>query len=588
MGLVEFYTYLLLESGAAPSLAGNKISTLIERINPQENPIQKRLQPITDIHLYSQLEREFGQSGSVKNLYIMTALGLLILLIACINFMNLATARSANRALEVGLRKVIGAQRPQLIQQFMLEAILPAAFALPITLVLVTVALPWFNKMMNKSLTMGVDDLLWHGPAIGIIVVLVGFVSGIYPSLFLSAFQPLQAIRQQAMIRSRGLFRHLLVMVQFAMAIGLIIGTLIVYQQLEFTRNKPLGFPKEQVVIVELFGGLWGQSFDAWKKDALGHSRVIGISKPAPIPGKPLDYMTLQRIDQPDRPAVLVSFDGVYDDYIKTMGLDVIASQPLPLNWKSDPQLSPVFLNETAVRRFGWLSPDEAIGKQLDRVPPTDPDSRGARMIVFNVVKDFHLLSLHHPVDPMVIQMWTSQLGGYPIIRIASEDAPETLAYLTQVWKSHFPDVPFSYTSMDTAFGQLYREEERLSQFSFILAILAIVIACMGVFGLASFTVEQRTREIGIRKVLGESVTGIIHLLTTEFVKLVLVASVIAYPITYLVMEQWLQSFAYRIGITGWPFLIAGIATILIVLLTVSYQAIRAAYANPVDSLRYE
>ena len=209
-------------------------------------------------------------------------------------------------------------------------------------------------------------------------------------------------------------------------------------------------------------------------------------------------------------------------------------------------------------------------------------------MIVFNVVKDFHLLSLHHPVDPMVIQMWTSQLGGYPLIRIASEDAPETLAYLTQVWKSHFPDVPFYYTSMDTAFGRLYREEERLSQFSFILAILAIVIACMGVFGLASFTVEQRTREIGIRKVLGESVTGIIHLLTTEFVKLVLVASVIAYPITYLVMEQWLQSFAYRIGITGWPFLIAGITTILIVLLTVSYQAIRAAYANPVDSLRYE
>ena len=585
-----FWTYMLLSPEASVTGLDDKVSALDARIRRLETPSKAYLQPMTDIHLFSELENDISARGDPAFLLVLSLLGVFMLLIAIINFTNLATARSAGRTLEVGLRKTIGAQRSQLVLQFLAESLLVACMTMPVTFVFIQLGLPWMNTVLEKSLVFDLHAIITHGPALATIVLVVGVASGAYPALFLSGFKPIAALNSRMQVRSaRGTLRRLLVVVQFTMTVALITGALLVRAQLDYLRDKPLGFAEEQVVtIIGPPNGYHWYDYQVWKTDIMRYSGVLGVSRPAFQPGKDVAYYRLTA-DLTNAQPVEIAFYPIDEDFVETMGLERLAGASLPPGWQANPQYKPVVLNETAARRFGWVTPQEAIGKDIinDRERDADPGNY-YRATVFTVVKDFHLRSLHYPVEPLVMEVWRELWQGRPFVRIATEDAPETLSYLKRVWEHHEPEVPFSYLFMDGVFDRLYEAEARLSQAVFVFVGLTVLIAGMGLFGLVSFLVEQRTREIGIRKILGESTGGIMRLLAAEFVKLVLIANLIAWPIVYLVLSQWLQTFAYRIDIGLLPFLISGIAALGIVLVTVGRHAVKAASINPAEALRYE
>ena len=601
------YTYLLLEEGTPPSVLEAKFPDFIQTYVGAQIPLEELgveidafLQPLASIHLHSQRENEIAPNGDIATIYFFVVIALFILLIASINFMNLATARSASRAKEVGMRKVVGAHRGHLIGQFLGESVLLALLALVVAVVLVWLVLPAFNGLTGKAIAAAV--LVDPRMLLGLIVVavVVGLLAGSYPALFLSAFRPAAVLKgeMRAGAGSGTLLRKVLIVAQFSFSIGLIISTGIVYNQMDFVRNKELGFDKEHVVNIQLTDPAPRTLYRTYRQAIEQQPDVVSVSASSSAPASVINEQAMQPVGAAqDENWFLKSYFTDFD-FVETMKIELLVGRTHSRDFPTDTLLAglqgpgqpnetvvtSVVLNETAAQDFGWDDPAQALGQEIQFTGGGNLSFR-----VIGVVKDFHNQSVHERIAPTMIVFGNEQAYFYMFVRIRPGNIAQTLASLERTWNEIMPNYAFEYTFLDEDFDGLYKADALKGTLLGYFALLTIFIACLGLFGLASFTAEQRTKEIGVRKTLGASVTSIVLLLSKEFTKLVVVAFAVAAPVAYFAMDQWwLQDFAYRIDIS-WPiFLMAGLSALVIAWLTVSYQSVKAALTNPVEALRYE
>jgi putative ABC transport system permease protein len=539
------------------------------------------LQPLHDIHLHAGLAVEPTATSDMIYIYMFAAIAILILFIACINYMNLATARSARRAREVGIRKVLGAHRTSLVGQFIGEAMLVTVLAFVLALILAEFLLPLFSDISGKSLALSYSR--HAGLLAGFLAVAgaVGLLAGSYPAFVLSKFQPVVTVRGKKVSgRTDIILRKGLIAVQFVVSIGLIIATIVVARQLTFMRNKPLGFDKEQIAVIPIREGKMRERAETLKQEFLRHSAILEIAAGAGVPGRTMmvDGFPVRSGNSSQAVQTPMKIFGVDYDYFETLGIELVQGRYFSREAGTD-ATSAFVINETAAKVLGW---DEPLGLQLELV--MDNGKSGA---IIGVVRDFHLTSLHEKIEPMVFHIWPERFSCF-VVKMNSEKVAATIDYLQTTTEALFPQQPFEFFFLDEAFQRQYRNDERVGRVFSYSAGLAIFIACLGLLGLASFTVEQRTKEIGVRKVLGASASSVVVLFGRDFAVLIVLANAIAGPVAGFVMHGWLQDFAYRIAIEWWVFVLAGGLALMIALLTVSTQAIRAALASPVESLRYE
>lgn len=587
----NYATYLLFSKNYSTANFLQAIPAFIGRHHPDgEKAIPQttlHLQRLTDIHLHSQLDSEIEANGNMMYVYIFAAIAVFLLLIACINFMNLATARSANRAREVGLRKVVGAERQQLIKQFLGETVVLAFIALLLAVVFVELALPQFNAFAGKELALRSQSALFiFGSLLGV-ALFVGIVAGSYPAFFLSHFQPVAVLKGQKIGSTKSRFRSMLVVFQFAISIILIVGMGVVYNQLEYCRTKNLGLNKEHIVVLPVSAGEEiARRYPDMRNQLLQHPHIAGVAASKRVPsGRLLDSSGGRLLDGEKSTPLEFRIANVRVDhnFIPTYGMQMAAGRNFSTAFPTD-STEAFILNETAVKKIGWAAPETAVDK------PFEYGNRQGRII--GVVKDFNYESLHQPITPIVMLIAPSSFNTVSVKIRANRpaDLAATLDFLKQKWQEYRPDFPFQYSFLDERYERLYQSEHRLGQIFGTFSLLAVFIACLGLFGLASYTAEQRTKEIGIRKVLGASVGNIVLLLSKEFTRLVTVATFVSWPLAYYAMNRWLQEFAYRINLhqQSGTFLLAAALALAIALLTVSFQSIKAALGNPIKALRYE
>jgi hypothetical protein len=531
--------------------------------------------PVADIHLYG--DSGYGQAaGKIQHVYIFTVIAVFVLMIACINFMNLATARSANRAREVGIRKVVGAFKCHIIGQFYIESVVLSCTALVLALVLISLLLPQFNMLTGKVLIF--EDIFTREFIIGITVITLsaGIVSGSYPALFLSSFRPVKVIKGTLSSGvKRSSFRKILVIIQFSLSILLIIGTVVVYRQLHFMRNMKLGYDTENIIYVDLRGDTQ-QYYTELKQELKRDQRIVNVTGTGHQPnyiGSKTGSVDWDGKDSDSR--VFISKTGVDFDYVETMGIEMAEGRPFSKAFASDASTG-FLVNEEVVKIMGVES---AVGKRFKygRVNGT----------IVGVMKNYHFWPVQTAIEPLVLYISPKRIN-YMVIRLSEGDISASLDYIKATWERIVSGYPFDYKFMDEDFDWMYRTEERMGNLLQSFTILAILIASLGLFGLASFTAEQRTKEIGVRKVLGATLPGVMLLLSKEFTKWIIVSNVIAWPVGYIILKNWLQSFAYRTPLSWWIFVGSGMLALVVALLTVSYQSLRAALANPVESLKYE
>lgn len=533
------------------------------------------LQPIGDINLKSYDIHDGASHGDMRFIWLFGAVAGFILVIACINFINLSTAKSANRAKEVGLRKVVGSQRSGLIAQFLTESMLFSFLSFALGLVLAAVLLPYFNVLASKSLTMPWQEW-WLVPTILIAAIVIGVIAGIYPAFYLSSFKPIEVLKGKLSVGSKSsILRNGLVVFQFTTSIILIISTFIIYNQMKYILNKKVGFEKDQVVMIQGTNTLDNQVL-SFKNELLKLPSVksASISDFLPVSGtKRNGNMFYNEGKRKEEAGVGSQFWDIDADYIKTMGMKLVAGRNFNPTMKTDSQA--VIINQTLANKLNLKNP---IGKRITNY--------GAPMLVIGVVQDFNFESMRDGIQGMVFHL--SNSPSIVSVKVKSSDMKKALADITATWKSFAPNQPIRYNFMDERFASMYADVQRMGRIFTSFAILAIIVACLGLFALAAFMAEQRGKEIGIRKVLGASTVNITRLLSFDFIKLVFIAIVIASPIAWWAMTKWLQDFTYRISI-GWEiFALAGMVAIVIALFTVSFQSIKAAIANPIDSLRSE
>jgi len=586
---LRFYTYLLLDAHVDAKKLEQKLPGFADKylgkaLKASGGSIQMHLQPLKSIHLYSDFERDISTNSDIATVYLFSGIALFVLLIAGINFINLSTARSATRAQEVGMRKTLGAVRNRLIGQFLGESLINSLIAMALAIMLIQLSLPLFNSVIGSELALNIVQTPWLISGFLGLAVIVGMFAGIYPAFFLSSYNPVQVLkghRKAGGVNSR--LRRILVIFQFAISIGLIAGTIVVYKQIVFMKNKELGFDKEQVVIIPQMTENLRKSYRSIRTELLSLPGVIDVGASDLVPSRGHLIAPFLPEGFPDDQRMTMDYMDVDDHYIPMMGMEVVAGRNFSEDFATDPEES-VIINETAAKKIGW---DNAVGKRFVFRPPPDSGGEVFYVSVIGVVKDFHLHSLRQRIDPLIIFFDYDSLLTLSI-RIASDNIPHTVGLLEKKWKELDPNRPFNFLFLDDSFDSLYRKEERLKNITFYFSFLAVFIGCLGLFGMASFTAEQRTKEIGIRKVLGASVPRIVCLLAKEFVLLVVVANLIAIPVAYFAMNRWLQSFAYRMAIHPLVFVLSTALSLSIALITVSYQAVQAALSNPADSLRYE
>ena len=580
----DLYTYLLLADGYTPDSLEPKLAEFIEtRYGPalrQFNAqIKASLQPLTSIHLHSNLDGELGANSDIAYIYIFTAVAFFLLLIACINFMNLATARSAGRAREVGIRKVLGAYRVQLISQFMGESTIMALLSLAVAAGLVLAFLPAFNTLAGKELIFAFDDMRTVFGLLGI-VVLAGALAGSYPALFLSSFQPVSVLKGSSRAGAVNTnLRKILVVLQFVISVMFIIGTGVVADQMRFVQDKHLGFEKEQLVVMPLGDPRQRVIYNAYKDRVAGYPNVLGVTVANELPGGLVNDILFTPDGAPEEESVRINNMWIDHDFIRTMGVELAEGRDFSRSFPAD-TMQAFVINEAAVKWLGWE--DAPINKRIRL--GNFKDGR-----VIGVVRNFHVRSLHSDIEPMMLQLAPGPDPlHYLAVRIAPDDVAGTLGFLEGSWREIYPDDSFTYTFLDEDFDSLYQNEARQGRIFRSFSLLAVFIACLGLLGLASFTAEQRTREIGVRKVLGATASGIVTLVSKEYVKLVVYANLIAWPVAYYVMNGWLDSFAYSTGLSPWVFVLAAALAIAVTMLTVSYKAISVAHTDPVDALQHE
>ena len=582
-GNIWLYTYLLLSPGAdAASLEQQMAEFMGQHAPPEAHRIhlQFLLQPLTDIHLRSHFDIELQPNSNITYIYIFIIIALFILVIACFNFINLTTARSLSRSKEVGIRKTIGANRPQLVRQFIGEAFVITTIAVLLSMLLIELILPWFNNFTGKTLS--ITSFGGGVAASGLIgiVLAVGFGAGIYPALFLSSYRPVEVLSGKSSsgnTRNHALLRKGIVTFQFTISIALIASTVIIYNQLTYMRTKDLGFDKDRVLIVQLNNPDARRQVDVLKEAFLNHASVLHTAAASHVPPEQLNSWRISPLDTPSEEYELINVMSVDYDFIELMDIELVEGRNLSSEYALD-EHEAILFNEAAVRHFGL---DEPIGARFDLFQGYKEGT------VVGIVKNFHYESLHSEIMPVFLHIWP-QWYSQLLLKIRPENIQQTVQDAQEIWHAHIADWPFEYRFLDDDIDRVYRSEERFGQLVLYFSVLAIFIACLGLFGLASYATRQRTKEIGVRKVLGAGVTTIVMLLSKEFTKWVLLANLIALPVAYYVMNRWLQNYAYRIEIGFEVLLFTAAVAFMIALFTVSYQSIKAALANPVESLRYE
>jgi putative ABC transport system permease protein len=583
----SFFTYIRLPDNYDPKKLEARFPAFIDK-HVETGPKFKAsqwttlgLQKLTDIHLRSHTDYEAEENGDIKRVYIFSAITLFILLIACINYMNLSTARSTLRAKEIGIRKVVGAERKEIILQFLSESVLVSWISMIAALGLTWLAMPWLNKISGQEL--GMKMLLSWKIILPMLLIpfVVGIVSGIYPALFMSSFQPVKVLKGFLRIGGGISFRKVLVSLQFAISIILIIATGVVFWQMRYMQNKILGFDKEHIVTLPYATAL-NDNYTAFRNELLSNSNIKNVGRSSRIPtGRLLDAMGA-RIKSGDTLAPAnadIKFVSADQDFISTYGVKVLAGRGFSRDFSLD--TSAFLVNEAAAKALGFTSYEDAIGKEFGY------GSRTGKLIgVFN---DFHFESLHQRITPLVLLVPRGG-GSYGriSIKISGSNMPAALGHIQNVWKKFLPEAPYQYNFLDENFARLYEAEKRQKTLLIVFAFLAIFIACLGLFGLSAFAISQRIKEIGIRKVLGADVSTIVALLSKDFLKLVAFAVLPAFFVSWYFMNKWLQDFAYRISMPWWIFFTAGLLAAVIALITISFQAVKAAIANPVKSLRTE
>lgn len=593
----NFNTYLKLKEGASPQALAAKFPDLIDtKIGPEIKQFMNLsmdqfeaqgdyagifLVPLTDIHLHSDKLGDLEANGDIKYVYIFSAIGLFILILACINFMNLATARSANRAKEVGIRKVMGAFRSQLIKQFISEAMLISFISTILAFGLSALLLPYFNDLAGKQLEMSQLFSTGFIGTMAIIMVIVGLLSGSYPAFYLSKFRPAETLKGKLNLGFKsGSIRSVLVVLQFTVSIIMIVGTAIVFNQLSFIQNKKLGFNKNQILMIN-DAWILRDNVQAFKNEALRDSRVKSATVASFLPVATSNnnnvYYNGKNVNTSE--THILNNHYIDYDYLKTLDMQIVDGRAFSKEFPTDSTTA--ILNETAAKQM-----NVSVGDFIS-THGGDQDSMYAENYrIIGIVKDFHYESMRQNINPLVFHIGHST--GYVALKIDASDTKATISYLNQVWDDLAPGQPFAYNFMDERFDRIYASEQKIGQIFGVFAFLAIFIACLGLFGLASFTAEQKRKEIGIRKVLGASVAHLVNKLSFSFIRLVIVSFLIASPISYFAMKAWLDDFVYRTDISWWVFLVAGIAACAIAWLTMSVQSWKAARANPVSSLRNE
>jgi len=581
----NYMTYIRLAGKTSPEALAKKyqdflLAKIPDQIKQLVQEIRLSLQPLVSIHLGSHLEGELEPPGNPAFIRLLVTIALFILLIACINFVNLSTAHAGRRAKEVGLRKVLGAERRRLVAQFLGESVIISFGSLVLAAGLVVLLLPVFNRLIARELSLG---LLQGGGfllALGGITLLAGLGAGLYPAFYMSSFGPLEALRARFKAgRSHGYLRNGLVTLQYVISTGLIFSVLVISSQLRYVRNFDLGYNKDQVVEVGLRGQVATQ-FQAFKNEVLGLPGVLSAAGSSGLSNTNETMFSFEGAGS-DKPVLPVM--DVDADFLETLEIGLVAGRDFSADRAADSKA--MIINETLARQVGWEDP---LGKT---VKMTEVDDKRnfveVPYTVVGVIRDFHFASLHEKIRGQLLRMSAEEIGVL-YIRVRPQGIAETLRSIENVWRRMEPAYPFRSNFLDDAFDGTYRSEIRMGRMFIGLTLIAVFVACLGLLGLASFTAEQRTKEIGIRKVLGASVPNVLVLLGREFTRWVLLANAIAWPVAYLAMDRWLRAFAYRITVGPWIFLASGVIAFGVALLTISARTVRAASANPIQSLRYE
>ena len=581
IGSNQFWNYLLLAEGAQPDTLADRILTYNTATLGKPYVEDVKLEPLTEVHFSS---IHAPRQSDKRYVYILSAIAVAILLIACANYMNLATARAAQRAKEVGVRKVVGAGRGQLARQFLGESLLLAGVALPLTLLLLRSALPVFNSLAGTEVALlGAGSvrflLLVAGVTVG-----VGLLAGSYPALFLSGFPPVQVLQgRQGQRLSAGRLRQVLIVLQFAATVALIASTFVILRQLNYVQEKNLGFEKEHVLVLP-FGSALGDKHEAIKNELLGHPNVVSAAAASAAPG---DFGYSHTFKPEGTPAdEKVSLKMIFGDfdYLQTLGIELAAGENFSPKRVTD-SLHVALVNEAAARALGdSLDGASVVGKRINYFD--------SERTIIGVMKNFNFESLREAVAPVMLspKRHPKLPSSYRqmVVRISGEDVPGTLDALEAEWNQFVAERPFDYTFLDERFDQMYRQEQRTAKIFGLFAGLAVLLACLGLYGLAAFAAERRTKEIGIRKAMGASEWSIVRLLSKDFARLVLVAVVLAAPVAWWAMQRWLEGFAYHVELSPWPFAAAGLLALLVAAAVVSTQALRAARTNPAQALRDE
>lgn len=588
----QYHTYLLLNKDTDLKLLQNKINSISEKfIGPQiqttmgqsmaefkakGNNVGLVLQPLTNIHLHSNLRGDLEAGGDFKTVTIFGAVALFMLLIACINFMNLSTASASKRVKEIGMRKVLGSEKSQLIFQFLSEAFISTVFAMVVGILMFLAAMPFFNQLADKNIQ--VTELLQptYLLAIVILTLAISLFSGAYPAFFMSSFKPLHALKNRFTSGSSKGVRNSLVVFQFAISATLIIGTLVVTQQMQYIHNKDIGYNRNSLIVMREAGFL-GNKLDVYRDELQKDKRIKNITTSAYVPAGPTDSNMsgiLKFDDSSQRLRIRVY--NIDDTYIPTLGMKIVNGRNLDKT--RDKETSNIIINETAIKFLGL--PADPIGKTL-----SGPGDKNELLTVVGVVKDFNMRSLRDPIEPLMMN-YRPYFGL--ILKAENQDIPGLLKNMETLWNNMGTGETFQYAFLDELYNETYLKESNMNLILRMFALLTIFVACLGLLGLITFTTEQRFKEIGIRKTLGSSVPQIVSLLSKDFLKLIAISLLIAFPLGYYTMNYWLQDFEYRIDISWWIFALAGFITVLIAFLTISSRSIKAALMNPVKSLKTE
>ncbi|MCP4726451.1 MAG: FtsX-like permease family protein, partial [bacterium] len=590
-------TYLLLKDGTDHKEFEEKLENLIDKyrrplLQTLGSDMSFFLQPLMSIHLHSNISGELGRNNDIDNIYTFAAIALIIALIACINFINLATARSACRVKEVGMRKVFGAKRKKLIVQFLGESLVFAVISLILAIALSWLVFPYFKVLASKNITL---DFL-KTPILAVfftgIVILVGLISGSYPAFFLSAFKPISALRGDLQKGSkRSLFRSILVVGQSAVSIILLICTIVIFNQQNFMKNKDLGFNKNNLLVINLQTDIVRKNLDSFKYELVNINGVRSATSSSLVPGE----IYLRRTNAfPEGTTVdqSIGMDNyrIDEDFFSTMGIEIVKGRGYSKEITTDAENS-ILINETAASLLGF---DDPVGRTLNIMPDfNEPQTGPVPKTIIGVYKDIHIRSLYASIQPEFVRFARTEgviqnRARRLILRLDTDDIPGTVINIERKWKENFPEVALYHFFFEDSYNNIHIRETKLGNLIRAFAMITVIVACLGLFGLASFTAEQRTREIGIRKVLGSTVNSIIVMLCREFVYLILIANVIAWPVSYYAMNRWLQDFPYPVSLSALTFIITALMALIIGIFTVSYQSIKAAKTDPVESLRYE